>query len=224
LDNETSARTTADTTLQTNIDTELSRATAAESTLQTNLTNEASIRATTDSTFQTNIESESTARINAVNTVQTNLNTEAASRVSGDKKQCFMSIMEAEGILVSNTFPFCAGMGAPSSSNCGLPVPFDSKLVGISLAISSNSNNIDSSVSFTIEHYKTDGSKSAPFPSEPSFTLSNISINKQFNDITPNGSYNAGNYLIKCTNATNLTDSLTRFRVALYFQSTTELI
>jgi hypothetical protein len=62
--------------------------------------------------------------------------------------------MEAEGVLVSNTFPFCAGMGAPSSSNFGLPVLFSSKLVGISLAISSNSNDINSSVSFTIEHYK----------------------------------------------------------------------
>ena len=43
--------------------------------------------------------------------------------------------MEAEGVLVSNTFPFCAGMGAPSSSNFGLPVPFNSTLVGICLAI-----------------------------------------------------------------------------------------
>jgi hypothetical protein len=96
--------------------------------------------------------------------------------------------------------------------------------VGISLAISSNSNSTNSSVSFTIEHYKTDGSKSVPFPSEPSFTLSNINTNKQFNDIVPNGSYDIGNFVIKCTNASNLTDTSTRFRVALYFQSTTELI
>jgi hypothetical protein len=132
--------------------------------------------------------------------------------------------MEAEGVLVSNTFSFSAGMGAPSSSNFGLPVPFSSKLVGISLVISSNSNENNSSVSFTIEHYKTDGSKSAPFPSEPSFTLSNINTNKQFNDITPNGSYDIGNFVIKCTSASNLTDTSTRFRVALYFQSTEELI
>ena len=105
LASETSARQSADTTLQGNIDdvasdlsalttrvtaaeadinTEESARAAADTTLQSNITAEASTRASADTTLQSNITAEATTRASADTSLQTNITAEATARASAD--------------------------------------------------------------------------------------------------------------------------------------------
>lgn len=81
---EVSDRTSADTTLQSNIDSEASTRASAVTTLQSNIDSEASTRASADTTLQSNIDSEASTRASADTTLQTNIDTEASSRASAD--------------------------------------------------------------------------------------------------------------------------------------------
>jgi hypothetical protein len=70
LNAEVTARTNADTTLQTNIDAEATARANADTTLQANIDAEATSRANADTTLQANIDAEVTARTNADATIQ----------------------------------------------------------------------------------------------------------------------------------------------------------
>lgn len=72
---ETSARTSADTTLQNAITSEATARTAADSTLQDNITAEAAARTTADINLREAISDEETARINADASLQGSIDT-----------------------------------------------------------------------------------------------------------------------------------------------------
>lgn len=74
LAQETTNRTNADTTLQSNIVSEAAFRAAADTTLQTNINNEASTRSSADTVLQSNITAEESTRITADITLQTEIN------------------------------------------------------------------------------------------------------------------------------------------------------
>ena len=84
IDTEETARQTADTALQSNIDAEASTRLANDNTLQSNIDDEATARQTADTTLQSNIDAEASTRLANDNTLQSNIDTEAASRAAGD--------------------------------------------------------------------------------------------------------------------------------------------
>ena len=77
---EESARTAADATLQSNIDSETSARTAADTTLQSNIDAEATARANAVTALQGDITTEENARIAADSTLTANLATEVSDR------------------------------------------------------------------------------------------------------------------------------------------------
>ena len=81
---EITARSNADLTLQANIDVEKTARIDSDSGLQTNLNSEITARSNADSSLQANINSEATARMNGDSTLQANLNSEITSRLNGD--------------------------------------------------------------------------------------------------------------------------------------------
>ena len=84
INNEATARTDADTTLQNNIDTEATARTDADTTLQDNINTEEAARTAADTTLQNYIDIKATARIAADTTLQDNINTETTARTDAD--------------------------------------------------------------------------------------------------------------------------------------------
>ncbi|MBR57407.1 MAG: hypothetical protein CMH54_05035 [Myxococcales bacterium] len=84
LTNETNARVTGDTAVQTNLDAEAALRGAADDTLQINLNTETANRAAADTTLQTNLDTESANRTVGDDQAQANLDVEIANRVAGD--------------------------------------------------------------------------------------------------------------------------------------------
>jgi hypothetical protein len=82
ISTESSARASADTALQSNIDSEASSRAAADSTLQSNIDAEETARQSADSTLQSNIDSEATARASADTTLQGNIDAEETARIA----------------------------------------------------------------------------------------------------------------------------------------------
>lgn len=82
ISTESSARASADTALQSNIDSEASSRAAADSTLQSNIDAEETARQSADSTLQTNINDEATARASADTTLQGNIDAEETARIA----------------------------------------------------------------------------------------------------------------------------------------------
>ncbi|WP_254604708.1 autotransporter outer membrane beta-barrel domain-containing protein [Acetobacter syzygii] len=81
---EISARQTADSTLQTNINAEAATRLAADNALQTALNTETTQREAADSALQTNINTEATTRASAITTLTTNLAAETTARENAD--------------------------------------------------------------------------------------------------------------------------------------------
>jgi len=82
ISTESSARASADTTLQSNIDSEASSRASADTTLQSNIDAEETARQSADSTLQTNINDEATARASADTTLQGNIDAEETARIA----------------------------------------------------------------------------------------------------------------------------------------------
>ena len=82
ISTESSARASADTTLQSNIDSEASARSAADTTLQSNIDAEETARQSADSTLQTNIDDEATSRASADTTLQSNIDAEETARIA----------------------------------------------------------------------------------------------------------------------------------------------
>lgn len=83
VSNEATARSTADTTLQSNIDTEATNRQTGDSNLHTEITTETTARETADVTLQNNIDAEETARINADTALSTRVTTLEGLHQSG---------------------------------------------------------------------------------------------------------------------------------------------
>ena len=81
---ETTARSNADSTITSNLNSEITSRTNADSTLTSNLNSEITARSNADSTLQSHIDSEATSRANADSTLTTNLNSEITSRQNAD--------------------------------------------------------------------------------------------------------------------------------------------
>ncbi|AUR84601.1 hypothetical protein NVP1061O_20 [Vibrio phage 1.061.O._10N.286.55.C2] len=84
ITSEANTRSSADTTLQNNIDSEAVTRATADAGLQSSLTNEAITRSSADSTLQSNIDSEEALRVSADSTLQLNINAEATARTVAD--------------------------------------------------------------------------------------------------------------------------------------------
>lgn len=88
IDSEAATRLSNDNTLQANIDTEAATRASADAGLQTDITNEAITRSSADTTLQNNIDAEETSRIAAINaeiTARTNADTaETNARIVAD--------------------------------------------------------------------------------------------------------------------------------------------
>ena len=82
LSAETSARQSADATLQANIDSESAARQAADTTLQNNINAETAARQAADTTLQNNITAETSARQADIASVQAAIGTESAARQS----------------------------------------------------------------------------------------------------------------------------------------------
>jgi len=84
LATETTNRTSADTTLQANIDAEALARTNADTTLQSNIDAEAATRLANDNTLQSNLDAEALARTNSDSLLQGNIDSEASTRLAND--------------------------------------------------------------------------------------------------------------------------------------------
>lgn len=91
LADETSARTAADTAINSRIDTtntnlagEITARTGADTTLQNNITAEQTARQNADNSLQTSIDTEQAARISAVAAANTAISDEASARAAAD--------------------------------------------------------------------------------------------------------------------------------------------
>ena len=84
IDSEASTRANADSVLNTAIQSEAISRANADNALQSNIDTEATARATNDATLQANINSEASTRLSADNELQSNIDTEEASRISAD--------------------------------------------------------------------------------------------------------------------------------------------
>ena len=127
-----------------------------------------------------------------------------------------MNVGEAESLLTVNDYPFAFGFGSISKAGFGLPIPFGFSLV--SYAISCDSTDSNRSVQFTIEHYNTSGVKTSGVDENVTLGSSNV-----FNS-TVNKSYSAGSMCVKVSSVSKLSDIDARYRIALYFQSSEELV
>ena len=126
-----------------------------------------------------------------------------------------MNVGEAESLLTVNDYPFAFGFGSISKAGFGLPIPFGFSLVGYALSCDSTDSN--RSVQFTIEHYNTSGVKTSGV--EEVVTLTTNVFNS-----TVNKSYSAGSMCVKVSSVSKLSDIDARYRIALYFQSSDELV
>jgi hypothetical protein len=230
---ETSRAGTAEALNATNISNELDRALTVEGELLASINTETTNRTNQDtvllnainaevaraidveSTFNTNLSSETGLRIDGDSALQTNINGEATSRVSGDNKMCFCSMMEFEGLVAQNDFPFAAGYGSPSGVGFGLGVPFNYKVVGYS--INCVSSDVSPSVEFLLEHYDF-GSTTAD-PVDTCTMGSNKYVNKA-KFVGP--SHSGGNLVVKINTVSGLSDVNARYRLAVYLQSQDE--
>ena len=161
-------------------------------------------RTAADATLQSNIGTETA-------TLTARIDEEASARAAADSKMCFMSIMEAEGELSVGDYPFACGFGAPSKANFGVFMPFDVRPVAFT--VHCDSTDTSPSCTFLLEYYPIggggphnvtdgvmDGSKIASviFPSD-------------------SGSRGAGQYCVKVTSASGLSDPEARYRAQLFF-------
>ena len=81
---ETSARSSADSTLQTNLNLEATARANSDSTLQTTVSSEATARINSDSTLTSNLGAEISARTNSDSTLTSNLSAEISARTNSD--------------------------------------------------------------------------------------------------------------------------------------------
>ena len=141
-----------------------------------------------------------------------------ASRISylsrnakiGDSKECFCSTAEAEGLLVTDSYPFSMGSGSVSMEPFGLPIFFKSKVLGI--ALSSVSSDEYPIVEFELQHVSVSGVVSVI----DSFTMDK---NKFVIDNIQSLVYQPGQICVKIKNVIGLTDEFAKYRIAIYLQS-----
>ena len=141
-----------------------------------------------------------------------------ASRISylsrnakiGDSKECFCSTAEAEGLLVTDSYPFSMGSGSVSMEPFGLPIFFKSKVLGI--ALSSVSSDEYPIVEFELQHVSVSGVVSVI----DSFTMDK---NKFVIDNIQSLVYQPGQICVKIKNVIGLTDEFAKDLIAIYLQS-----
>jgi hypothetical protein len=213
---EASTRASSDFTIQNNVDavnisltTEVNRALAAESTLSSNLGTEQTRASNAEQLVASNLSTETSNR-------ETAISGEASSRVAGDNKMCFCSMMEFEGLVVADTYPFASGYGSPSGVGFGLGVPFNYKVVGYSL----NCVSTDTSPSIQFEFVHYDFGSTTAEPLDTCTMGASKYVNKSsFADVSHSG----GNLVVKVGSLSGVSDADARYRVSVYLQSQDEL-
>ena len=129
-----------------------------------------------------------------------------------DLKPLCISVSEFEGLIETNTYPFCFGMGSPSSPGFGLPISFEFKLLGFSLICDTPDENPN--IVFQIEYYNF-GSSSSPEIID-SFSLGE---SKFIFKNEKSKTYKSGVICLKVVSAENLTYEFSKYRLALNLQS-----
>ena len=211
------------------ITSEMTRAKAKEASIESNvdftrnvlnasIASEKVLSDAADATLQANIDTEASARSGAITS-------EAASRVAGDNKMCFCNVMEFEGVLATGDYPFACGYGSPSGPGFGMPIPFNSKVVGYSLVCVSS--DVKLNVSMTMEHHRySDGGIN---PVADFNLVSADGSNKNVSAMPSNSAVlSAGNLCVKVSGITELVgangviDPYAKYRLAVYLQSQVE--
>lgn len=128
----------------------------------------------------------------------------------GDSKECFCSTAEAEGLLVTDSYPFSLGSGSVSTEPFGLPIFFKSRVLGI--AMSSVSSDEYPDIEFELQHISVSGVVSVI----DSFSLDK---NKFVIDNVQSLVYQPGQICVKIKNVSGLTDEFAKYRLAIYLQS-----
>ena len=141
---------------------------------------------------------EISARFTANALLQSNIDAESTNRTNADKRMTFVSVGEAEGVLLLNDYPFSFGFGSPSKAGFGLAI----------------------SIGFGLEHYDVNGNLFTPQFGNVSGSLgmSNVYNTNLFTDPYP-----PGNICIKIKSVQNVSDINARYRFTLYCQSLDEL-
>jgi hypothetical protein len=141
-----------------------------------------------------------------------------ASRISylarnakiGDSRECFCSTAEAEGLLVTDSYPFSLGSGSVSMEAFGLPIFFKSKVLGI--ALSSVSSDEYPDIEFELQHVSVSGVVSV-------IDTFSMDSNKFVINSIQSLVYQPGQICVKIKSVSGLTDDFAKYRIAIYLQS-----
>ena len=110
------------------------------------------------------------------------MDTEATNRTNADKRMTFVSIGEAEGLLIVNDYPFAFGFGSPSKAGFGLAIPFNFAIVGFAITV--DSTDINRSITFSVEHYDVNGNLFTPqYSVTGSLGMSNVYNTNLFTEL-----------------------------------------
>jgi len=206
---------------------ELIRATAAEVALDIRVDGEAAARAagiTAEATARAAAISAEVARAGAAEVAVDNrvtnevaariasVSAEAGARVAGDAKMCFAIVMECDGLLAADSYPFACGAGVPSSPAFGVQVPMGYKFIGYGAQCVTSATDLYVNLSFEGYMYNS---------ATPDWTVSGLIGGSKFaSTLIPSAPGRpAGHVCIKVVSSLGQPDSDARYRITMYFQS-----
>jgi hypothetical protein len=215
------------TTLSLN-STETARATAAEEVLQANIEAENTERQLAIASTLLVLNIEETRAITAETTLQNNITAEATNRAAAIavettnretaiEKVGFLSVCEAEGILVADSFPFCFGMGGQSELKHGLPVPFSYTIRGIGYSCVSSDENPEIVIAIYHNAFINVNTNAILVNS---LTITGKSFKTK---LSVNSFAGAGHLIVKVLSVNGLTDDTSKFRLSLVLTSNESL-
>lgn len=126
------------------------------------------------------------------------------------RRECFCSTAEAEGLLITDTYPFSLGAGSVSETAFGIPIFFKHRVLGV--ALSSVSDDLIPLVEFFIEHKDSNGQITIIdnfFMNNSKFVSRKISSSE----------LPAGQICIRVGEVSELSDQFAKYRVAIYLQA-----
>tara|TARA_R110000868_G_scaffold47152_1_gene155038 strand:- start:965 stop:1426 length:462 start_codon:yes stop_codon:yes gene_type:complete len=148
--------------------------------------------------------------------LNTRLNNIAHYNALNARRECFCSTAEAEGSLITGSYPFSMGTGSVSSVPFGLPVFFQHRVLGYALA--SVSADAIPLVEFFIEHLAEGATESTIIDR---FVMDNMkSVSRKITSLI----FPPGQICIRVGDIDGLDDEFAKYRIALYLQAEESLL